>query len=185
MRRRTRIISPHTAPVTLGNCACDDPSWVDPIFDYGHQGGLCCVIGGYVYRGNAIPWLQGAYVFGDFCSGTVWSMRYDGSNVTEFLDWSDDLQPCDGSIMDHINSFGQDADGELYIVDGLGGEIFKIVPGESSTWNYCPVVPNSAGAGTVISHTGTTHWTDNDFVLTVHGSIPNQFCKAWCKRSMG
>ena len=87
-----------------------------PLWEYGHSLG-CAVTGGYVYRGQAIPWLQGAYVYGDFCSGLVWGLRYDGDEVTE-----------QALILDsglNISSFGEDEDGELYIT-AFGTVVYRI-----------------------------------------------------------
>ena len=86
-----------------------------PVAVYGRDGG-CSITGGYVYRGTRLPSLYGAYVYGDFCSGKVWALRYDGSQVTE------SIQIADTKI--RISSFAEDTDGELYILD-LGGEIYR------------------------------------------------------------
>jgi hypothetical protein len=85
------------------------------------------VTGGYVYRGSAIPSLNGAYFFADFCSGHIWSLRYDGASITEFIDRTTEINPGAGLTINSITSFGEDAAGELYVCD-LGGEVFKIVP---------------------------------------------------------
>jgi glucose/arabinose dehydrogenase len=95
---------------------------VNPIYDYSHSAGKS-VIGGYTYRGS-VGTLRGAYFFGDFVSGKIWSLRYDGTNVSAFRDRTSELAPNTGSI-DQIASFGEDAAGNLYIVD-LDGEIYKI-----------------------------------------------------------
>jgi len=109
-----------------GNCACADTSLVDPIREYSHTDG-CAVTGGYVYRGCAIPDLQGTYFFADYCSDKIWSFRYDGSVVTEFQERTAELAPGGALSIVDISSFGEDAHGELYICD-RGGEVFKIVP---------------------------------------------------------
>ena len=68
---------------------------------------------------------------GDYCTGVIASIRHNGSQVTEFINRTAELAPGAGSI-DLIASFGEDSEGELYIVDlGFGagdGEIYKIVP---------------------------------------------------------
>jgi len=89
-------------------------NFVDPVTEYAHEQGRCSVTGGYVYRGTKIPALLGTYVFGDFCSGEIWGYR---EGETQLLR-STDLR---------ISSFGEDWEGELYVVDH-GGEIFRIVP---------------------------------------------------------
>ncbi len=102
---------------------------VFPIHAYSHSGGHCSVTGGYVYRGCAIPDLQGTYFFADFCSRRIWSFRYDtvAGTVNEFTDRTIELDPAGASITS-ISSFGEDANGEMYICDMNGGEIFKIIP---------------------------------------------------------
>lgn len=107
---------------------CDPGGLIYPIYEYTHGGSpfRCSITGGYVYRGNAIPDLQGTYFFGDYCSGQIWSFRYDGSSVTEFTERTSQLAPGGGMSIDEISSFGEDAEGNIYIVD-LGGEVFKVI----------------------------------------------------------
>lgn len=105
---------------------------IDPIYDYVRNPGNA-ITGGYVYRGP-ITELQGQYFFGDFGSAQIWSLMFDGTdpadfdgtNFTDFTNWTSTFAPDIGSI-DLIASFGEDADGNLYIVD-LGGEVYMIVP---------------------------------------------------------
>jgi glucose/arabinose dehydrogenase len=99
-----------------------------PIHEYGHTGGRCSITGGYVYRGAAIPDLDGYYIFGDYCSEQIWALQYDGETVTHFLELTDFLDP--GGVLDGLAAIGQDGAGELYIVDRAGttdGEIHKII----------------------------------------------------------
>ena len=88
-----------------------------PVAVYGRDDG-CSVTGGYVYRGSRFPSMYGAYVYGDYCSGKIWALRYDGSKVTE------SIEIADTNI--RISSFAEDGDGELYILD-LRGEIYRFV----------------------------------------------------------
>jgi len=110
---------------------CDPGTFTYPIYEYTHGGSpfRCSITGGYVYRGNAIPELQGTYCFADFCSGQIWSFRYDGSTLTEFSERTAELNPGAGLSINQIASFGEDGSGELYIVD-LDGEVYKICPEE-------------------------------------------------------
>jgi glucose/arabinose dehydrogenase len=91
-----------------------------PVYEYGHDNG-CSVTGGYVYRGSAIPALQGVYFFSDFCQGWVRSFRYAGGAATEVTDWPA-LTPGG-----RVPSFGEDAAGELYILTAEG-QVFQVVP---------------------------------------------------------
>ncbi len=96
---------------------CRRPGRVPPVLEYGHDEG-CSVTGGYVYRGRAIPWLSGKYVFGDYCSGRVWvGYRAGGTWKRELL----------MRTPDRIASFGEDAAGELYLVDHRGA-VLRLVP---------------------------------------------------------
>lgn len=93
---------------------------VFPVAEYGIPDGGCAVTGGYVYRGDAVPALRGVYVFGDFCSGTLWGLRRRGG------EWRMAELIRTGL---RISSFGEDEDGELYVVD-YGGAVHRLVPGE-------------------------------------------------------
>jgi glucose/arabinose dehydrogenase len=92
--------------------ACQGPGLALPVIEYGRQGG-CSVTGGHVYRGERLPELAGAYLYGDFCSGNVWALKHDGSSVTEHRLLVDtDLQ---------IPAFGEGPSGEIYILSFSGG----------------------------------------------------------------
>jgi len=107
--------------------ACNSPLLTDPIHNFTHGGGRCSITGGYVYRGDTIPDLRGAYFSADYCSGQIWTLRYDGASVTELIDRESELDPPGGASITNISSFGQTEDGEIYIVE-LGGQIWKVVP---------------------------------------------------------
>ncbi|HEX2217950.1 MAG TPA: PQQ-dependent sugar dehydrogenase [Gemmatimonadales bacterium] len=98
---------------------CDQGGLTPPHVQYDHSQG-CSVTGGYVYRGDAIPALQGQYLYADFCQGWVRSFPAE-DDTPEPVEWPA-LSPGD-----NITSFGQDAAGELYILTS-GGGVFKIVP---------------------------------------------------------
>ncbi|MCA8978488.1 MAG: PQQ-dependent sugar dehydrogenase [Planctomycetes bacterium] len=159
----------------LMNCGCGSPAWTDPVVEFPHTEARCAVMGGYVYRGSDIPWLQGTYFYADYCSARVWSFRYDGANVSEFTERSNQLAPTNGSI-GPILGFGEDAAGELYILDRGGGEIWKIRPAFCDPGvNYCPSSPNSAGSGALITTGGCRSVAMNNLVLSVSGAPANQF----------
>jgi hypothetical protein len=131
----------------LSGCTCRDASLTLPIHEYTHAGGNCSITGGYVYRGSAIPCLQGTYFFADYCSNQIWSLRYDGAVVTELTNRTADLDPPSFAI-NSITSFGEDANGELYICD-RGGEVFKI---ELESFSDC----NSNGVADCVDIAGGT-----------------------------
>ena len=99
---------------------CIPSNFKPPLFDYSHSDGRCSLTGGYVYRGsqNALP--AGTYVYGDYCSGEIFA--WDGNTQKVLLDTTL-----------NISSFGEDEDGELYVI-GLGGSISKIVPTVACTY---------------------------------------------------
>ncbi|HTO90233.1 MAG TPA: PQQ-dependent sugar dehydrogenase [Candidatus Sulfotelmatobacter sp.] len=99
--------------------ACSSAGLTPPMLEYDHGEG-CAVIGGYVYRGSALPGLLGTYFYGDNCAHWVRSFRLSGFTVTEKTDWPT-LDP--GSS---ITSFGEDARGEIYVLT-LAGGVYKIV----------------------------------------------------------
>jgi glucose/arabinose dehydrogenase len=95
---------------------CDMTNKILPIAEYSHSEGVA-IIGGYVYKGSAIPSLSNAYIFGDL-TGKIWSLTESPANTftrTQLL-----------STGRTISSFGQDAAGEVYVVD-LGGSVLKLV----------------------------------------------------------
>ncbi len=95
-------------------------AFVDPITEYDHSLGNS-ITGGFVYRGSAIPDLQGHYVFGDFGSGRIWAVPADSPIGTTAIEIADT-----GHL---IASFGEGVDGELYLLDfGNAGTIHQIVP---------------------------------------------------------
>jgi glucose/arabinose dehydrogenase len=92
---------------------------VDPVIEYAHSGGGCTVIGGFVYRGQKIKGLRGAYLYGDYCAGWVRAARVAGGKVAEQRDL--------GPNVPSLSSFGADAAGELYAL-ALGGDVYRIAP---------------------------------------------------------
>ena len=97
---------------------CDTANLALPVAEYYHAEG-CSITGGYVYRGGEIPWLLGTYVYGDYCSGKIWGLRYDGDSVIEHS------MLLDSNLS--ITSFGQGLDGKLYVLSRNGG-IYRILP---------------------------------------------------------
>nr|ART39614.1 J542 [uncultured bacterium] len=104
----------------LSGTGCDRTGLILPVIDYATANGRCSVTGGFVYRGPTIPSLRGAYVYGDYCSGEVWGLRYDGTKVTE--------QGLIADLNTQLSSFAVDVQGELYALSyGASGGIFKLV----------------------------------------------------------
>ncbi len=97
---------------------CDRGGLELPITEYTHRHGRS-ITGGFVYRGKTISRLQGRYVFADYVSGTIWSVPAHASGFSRpRTELSTDLA---------ISSFGEDAAGELYVLDHRGGRVFRLV----------------------------------------------------------
>jgi glucose/arabinose dehydrogenase len=102
--------------------ACDTTGLTRPLLEYPHRPD-CSVTGGYVYRGSAMPELDGTYFYGDFCSGKIRSARLVGTMATEMQDWTPVLRRESGGALTQISSFGVDARGELYMLL-LDGDVY-------------------------------------------------------------
>jgi glucose/arabinose dehydrogenase len=89
---------------------------VFPITAYSHSAG-CSITGGYVYRGKAVPAARGRYFYGDYCEGTIWSLRAVKGKLRDVR-----REPFKVS---GLSSFGEGATGELFAV-GLGGGLYKL-----------------------------------------------------------
>jgi glucose/arabinose dehydrogenase len=110
---------------------CNQTGLTLPLKDYNHTLGTA-ITGGYVYHGVARPELQGAYIYGDYGSGRLWKLRYNGVSVT-----------TDSLILDApfgISSFGVDQQNELYVVSYTGGT--------SGIYRFNRVVTSSVGEAT-------------------------------------
>lgn len=103
---------------------CPTEGLVLPIHQYNHDEGGCSITGGYVYRGKALPALDGHYFFADLCDGKLRSLRYDEGKVSDVTDWSSTIEP-----LGMVTSFGLDSAGELYITT-IEGNLFQLVPAE-------------------------------------------------------
>lgn len=108
-------------PDCFRDASCDQDPFELPVLSYDHGDG-CSITGGFVYRGAAIPALQGHYFYSDFCQGWVRSFRFEGGTAVDQFQWPT-LAPGG-----NLPSFGLDAAGELYVMS-TGGVVFKIVPG--------------------------------------------------------
>ena len=101
-----------------------------PAFALGRKNQLnvegCSVTGGYVYRGKKLKGFEGVYFFGDYCSGNIWSFKVKDGKANAFKNRTEEINIADGEFTNYISSFGQDADGEIYIVD-YNGAVYKII----------------------------------------------------------
>ncbi len=119
------------APFNTNGCAPIN-TYTFPIHAYAQEPG-CAVTGGYVYRGNQFPFLDGYYIFSDLCSGELWTLHQSGP---------DSWQPTwRGTEMANISSFGEASDGEIYAVDYTYGNLYQITAEEIQNLSFAPVGP--------------------------------------------
>lgn len=122
-----------TSNTGLTGCTFGSPTLTAPIHTYTHVAGTTggySLTGGYVYRGCRIPDLQGTYFFSDYVNANIWTFRYNAATnaKTEFQNRNSTLgTSVEGGVVNQYASFGEDANGELYIADH-GGQIYKIIP---------------------------------------------------------
>src|SRR5438552_10036172 len=93
---------------SAGPCPPPGVTLTAPVYDYDHGGGRCAIIGGYVYRGAAIPELQGQYLFSDLCTGFVRSLSLQNNVAT--------VSEAPNVNVGTPLSFGQDGFGEIYVL---------------------------------------------------------------------
>jgi glucose/arabinose dehydrogenase len=95
---------------------------VPPVFEYPHDGSVCAVTGGSVYRGEDIPALVGAYVFADYCTGRLEALLLREGRDPQVVEL--------GPTVESLASFGEDAAGELYVLS-LSGQVYRLAPARS------------------------------------------------------
>ena len=119
---------------------CDTTGLIMPVFEYPNNASYmkiligmdereatgCSVTGGYVYRGNNNPDLWGTYIFGDYCTGRIWSFKLKNGKPTKFKNLRPELKKHSRDVPLFISSFGEDSSGELYVVDYLGA-VYKFI----------------------------------------------------------
>jgi glucose/arabinose dehydrogenase len=91
--------------------------YVPPVAEYSHGAG-CSVTGGYVYRGKNVRAAVGRYFYGDYCSGTIWSLAIRNGKAVGLRQ-----EPFKVA---NLSSFGEDANGELYLTDVNGGAVYRL-----------------------------------------------------------
>lgn len=128
-------------PYNLAGCNATD--YLFPIWEYSHSPNNCSVMGGFVYRGERRPELRGAYVYGDYCSGNLWRLNYEG-NLSNSL-----LTTASTAIL----SIGVDMNKEFYVL-GSNGKIYEFQPAIAAPTGLTADIGTPAG-------TVNLNWTDN------------------------
>lgn len=123
-----------TKGVNANQCS-NQPAYRFPLFDYEHTGGRCSLTGGYVYRGGQNAVAAGTYLYGDYCSGEIFARSSDGTRSVLL------------TTQMSISSFGEDEQGEVYVVD-LGGSVSRIARQTTScTYSISPTRATYGTAG--------------------------------------
>jgi glucose/arabinose dehydrogenase len=147
----------------LSGCTCNSIALTLPVDQYSHAGGNCSITGGYRYRGTDMPNYVGKYFYADYCSDRIWSIDFDGTSISNKVEHEADIA-LPGGVS--ITSFGEDANGEMYIVDSNGGQIYRLAEDCNPTViDYCVGAPNSVGAGADLSFSGNADLSDNNAAL--------------------
>lgn len=124
-----------------------------PVVEHDHAQ-FRCVVGGHVYHGKRLPELAGAYIYGDYDTGRVWMLRYDGKKV------SDNRELARSRL--RIVAWSQDADGEMVGLDWVSGGLYQLAP--------APAVANTPAFPRKLSETGL--FTDTATLKPAAGLIP-------------
>jgi glucose/arabinose dehydrogenase len=102
---------------------CDGSGMVAPVVEVEHgDGGTCSITGGVVYRGPALPQLQGHFFYSDYCGGYLRSLLFADGAATETRDWTEQV-----GVAGQVTGFGVDGAGEMYVTDT--DQLLKVVPG--------------------------------------------------------
>jgi uncharacterized repeat protein (TIGR03806 family) len=141
---------------------CETPGLADPVVEHPRDEARS-ITGGYVYRGTTIPGLAGTYIYGDFETGTIWALLFDGNNQPA-------PKPIASVTPGTLVAFAQGNDGEVYTVQ-ISGEISKFVPAAplppdtfpqklSQTGCFDPEDPKTPVAGLIPFDVVSPLWSD-------------------------
>jgi uncharacterized repeat protein (TIGR03806 family) len=153
-----------------------------PVVEHNHAD-FRSVTGGFVYRGSRLKELVGAYIYGDYDTGRIWMLRYDGKKVTEHRELVDSALRLVG--------FAEDEAGELYMVDHMGGGIHRLAPNPaasamrgafpkklSQTGLFASVKDHKPAAGLIPYSVVAPAWSDGaikEFYLALPGESQIEF----------
>lgn len=169
-------------------CTCDTTgaTLVLPAYEYAHDlgNGTAAVIGGYVYRGTAIPSMVGRYFCADYPQNKVWSFVIENGHATEVQNESVRLRVGHPGGPHNIVCFGEDAAGELYFTclgSSSGSPVYRIDPATppcATPVTFCPATQNSTGDYASMFWSGSASIASNDLVL-VAGHAPRRVSGAF------
>ena len=119
---------------------CNSDNLTMPVFEYPNNANYaktlfgikqpnmdgCSITGGYVYRGNELVDMDGRYIFGDYCTGKIWSIMISNNKYIDLENHTDSIMKSLGKKEFYLSSFGQNNKGEIFIID-YNGTIYKLV----------------------------------------------------------
>ena len=126
---------------------CLTPSLTLPIVEYAHTANpqRCSVTGGVVSRGSSVPEIAGRYLFADYCSGELFSVRRLGNEAIDGRNHRAEWVPAGGRSIGSVTDFGEDARGDVYVTDSAGGEVFRLTTTTPSATRLVPIVLDATG----------------------------------------
>lgn len=153
-----------------GNCA--SATLIDPVVEFAHVVSgedNCSVTGGYVYHGQDYPWMDGIYFYADYCSGRIWALEQTSPGV-----WSS-VEKLNVSFQ--ISSFGEDEDGEMYVLDHSSGRVYKLTSSIAAdiSGSYKTVSNLAPLSGDVITYSIVLHNVGDPFpnIVRLTDTIPS------------
>ena len=119
---------------------CNSDNLTMPVFEYPNNANYaktlfgikqpnmdgCSITGGYVYRGNELVDMDGRYIFGDYCTGKIWSIVVNENESINLKNHTGSIMNSIGKKEFYLSSFGEDNKGEIFIID-YNGTIYKLV----------------------------------------------------------
>lgn len=107
---------------------CPTQGMTLPVFEYPHGPGGQSITGGFVYQGCRMPDLRGTYFYADYVKGFIRTFVLANGKAANQRDVTLALAPPRPHAIKHVSSFGEDARGELYLVEHINGEIYRLIP---------------------------------------------------------
>ncbi len=167
------------------HCSCDPSgaTLVLPAYEALHNSQQLAIIGGFVYRGSAIPGLQGQYFCADYMQNTVTTFELVNGHARRIQDRTAELRAGVPGGIRALASFGEDAGGELYWCDMVDGTVHRIDPVASACSApaaYCSTAPNSVGSGATMDSAGSASIAAAELVLFARGAPHGATGTFWC-----
>jgi glucose/arabinose dehydrogenase len=160
------------------NCVCDftGTQMVQPVLETSHNNQPAAMIAGFVYRGSAIPGMQGRFFYGDFNRNWIRTLVMQNGTATNIRDVSVELGFGTANGPNLVTSFGEDANGEIYFTTTVPAAVYRIDPVVRSCVApiaYCEGARNSVGPGTLLRSTGSASIATPELALVADRAPPH------------